>query len=173
MRASAPARLPGLRHLDHVALTVPDIDAAVSFFTNVLGAHELYRSVRGPDAQFMPRNFDVPKDASLELCMLRLPPTTNVELFQWSGTGRNLVPPRHCDAGGHHLCFVVDDVDEACAYLRSVEGVRVLGDVKQVGEDSSIVRGTRWTYFVTPWGLLIEVVDRSRVNTPPSFVGPG
>jgi hypothetical protein len=30
----------------------------------------------------------------------------------------------------------------------------------------------RWTYFRTPWGLLMEIVDRSRVADPPALVGP-
>jgi hypothetical protein len=34
------------------------------------------------------------------------------------------------------------------------------------------VAGNRWTYFLTPWGLLMEIVDRSRVADPPPLVGP-
>ena len=51
-------RLPGLRYVDHAAFTVPDLAQAVRFFVDVLGAEELYRSRRGPDASFMPANFD-------------------------------------------------------------------------------------------------------------------
>jgi len=165
-------RLPGLQHVDHAAYTVPDLDEAVRFFVDVLGAEELYRSQRGPDASFMPANFDVPSDAALELVMLRLPPNLNIELFQWQTADRRTEHPRHSDRGGHHLCFVVDDVDEAIAHLRRIPGVRVLGDRKEVGEDSPTVAGNRWTYFLTPWGLLMELVDRSRVQNPPNFVGP-
>ena len=75
--------LPGLRHVDHAAYTVPDLDEAVRFFVEVLGAEELYRSQRGPDPSFMPVHFDVPSDAALELAMLRMPPNLNIELFAW------------------------------------------------------------------------------------------
>lgn len=165
-------RLPGLRHVDHAAFTVPDLAQAVSFFVDVLGAEELYRSRRGPDPSFMPANFDVPSDAALELSMLRLPPNLNIELFQWRTEDQRTEHPRHSDRGGHHLCFVVDDVDQAIAHLTRVPGVRILGDRKEVGVDSPIVAGNRWTYFLTPWGLLMELVDRSRVQNPPNFVGP-
>jgi catechol 2,3-dioxygenase-like lactoylglutathione lyase family enzyme len=165
-------RIPGLRYVDHAAYTVPDLDEAVEFFTSVLGAEELYRSRRGPDSEFMPANFDVPADASLELSMLRLPPNLNIELFQWRSGDQRLEHPRHSDRGGHHLCFVVDDVDEAVAHLRQIPGVRILGDRKEVGDDSPYVAGNRWTYFLTPWGLMVELVDRSRVEAPPAFVGP-
>ena len=49
--------LPGLSHVDHVGLTVPDLDAAVGFYCDVFGGHELYRL--GPfDAAEMPRMSD-------------------------------------------------------------------------------------------------------------------
>jgi len=165
-------RIPGVRYADHVAFTVPDLDEAVRFFVHVLGAEELYRSSRGPDAQFMPENFDVPEDASLTLAMLRMPPNLNVELFEWNSSERRAAFPRHSDAGGHHLCFVVDDVDQAIGTLRQIAGVRLLGDRKEVAGDSPRVAGNRWTYFLTPWGLLMEIVDRSRVADPPALVGP-
>ena len=56
--------------------------------------------------------------------------------------------------------------------LRDIPGVRVLGDRKEVAGDSPRVAGNRWTYFLTPWGLLMELVDRSRVADPPALVGP-
>jgi catechol 2,3-dioxygenase-like lactoylglutathione lyase family enzyme len=164
--------LPGLRHVDHAAYTVPDLDEAVLFFVEVLGAEELYRSQRGPDPSFMPVHFDVPSDAALELSMLRMPPNLNIELFQWRTTDQRTEHPRHSDRGGHHLCFVVDDVDQAIAHLDTIPGVRVLGGRKEVGSDSPSVAGNRWTYFLTPWGLLMELVDRSRVKNPPNLVGP-
>ena len=69
-------RIPGLQYADHVAFTVPDLDEAVRFFVEALGAEELYRSTRGPDPEFMSENFDVPQDAALTLAMLRMPPTS-------------------------------------------------------------------------------------------------
>nr|WP_179549322.1 VOC family protein [Herbiconiux flava] len=164
--------MPGLQYVDHAAYTVPDLDEAVRFFVDVLGAEELYRSRRGPDEHFMPANFDVPADAVLELSMLRMPPNLNIELFEWATGDRRTEHPRHSDRGGHHLCFVVEDVDAAAAHLAGVPGVRMLGERKEVAGDSPAVAGNRWTYFVTPWGLLMELVDRSRVADPPPLVGP-
>ncbi|MEU8876741.1 VOC family protein [Streptomyces javensis] len=161
----------GFQHVDHVAFTVPDLGEAVTFFTDAFGAEELYRSTRGPDADFMPAHFEVPADAHLELVMLRMPPNLNVELFQWWSTDQRSDYPRHSDAGGHHLCFTVADVDTAVEHLRS-HGARLLGHTKEVGPDSPRVAGNRWTYLRTPWGLLIELVDRSRVHSPPPLVGP-
>src|SRR5688500_20405954 len=89
-------RLPGLRHTDHVGLTVPNLEDAIRFFVEVLGAEELCRSDRGPDPEFMPTNFDVPADARLTLAMLRLPPNLNIERFECSSADRRQTPPRPC-----------------------------------------------------------------------------
>lgn len=164
--------LPGLRYVDHTAFTVPDLEAAVAFFTGVLGAEELYRSTRGPDASFMPLHFGVPADARLELAMLRLPPNLNIELFQWWSDDRSAVFPRASDAGGHHLCFVVEDVDAVVEAIAEHPSVEVLGHRKEVGGDSPAVAGNRWVYARTDWGLILEFVDRSRVQDPPRLVGP-
>ncbi len=164
--------LPGIQHVDHAAYAVPDLEEAVAFFTEVLGAEELYRSRRGPDAEFMTTHFEVPGDAVLELSMLRLPPNLNIELFEWHTADQRTEHPRLSDRGGHHLCLVVDDVDDAVEHLRGIAGVRVLGGRKEVGGDSPAVAGNRWTYLVTPWGLHLELVDRSRVRDAPALVGP-
>ncbi|MET0318230.1 MAG: VOC family protein [Rhodococcus fascians] len=158
--------------MDHIGLTVPDLDEAVGFFVDAFGAEELYRSTRGPDAAAMPLTFGVPPDAHLVLAMLRMPPNLNLELFEWSTDDRRCEHPRPSDAGGHHLCFSVADTDAAVDALRRIPGVEILGDVKQVGADSPTVAGNRWTYVRTPWGLHLELVDRSRVIDPPPFVGP-
>ena len=166
------ALLRGVGHVDHIGLTVPNLDEAVSFFEVVFGAEQLYRSSRPANPAFMSENFAVPPDAHFQLSMLRMPPNLNLELFEWRAAPQVPEPPRACDAGGHHLCFVVADVDDAVEVLRSIPGVRILGERKEVGADSPLVAGNRWTYFLTPWGLLMELVDRSRVVAPPRFVGP-
>ena len=47
-------RLPGLRGVDHVGITVPDIEQATAFFVNVLGCELLYE--REPPGDDSPRD---------------------------------------------------------------------------------------------------------------------
>lgn len=164
--------VPGLRYVDHLGVTVPDLQQAIDFFVSVFGAEELYRSTRGRDPEFLNRNFGVPADEAFTLAMLRLPPNLNLELFEWTGADGSNRQPGPNDVGAHHLCFAVEDVDAACDHLRQIAGVRILGDVKEVGADSPYVAGNRWTYVDTPWGMRLELVDRSRVVNPPRFVIP-
>ena len=172
MRAERETRaLTGYAFVDHVGLSVPDLDAAVRFFTAVLGARELYRSSRRGEGRFMTETFEASPDSSFTLAMLRLEPNLNLELFQWEAPDRRVEMPMASDVGGHHLCVYVDDVEGAYDRLRRYPGVRALGDLKTVRPGSPL-SGTRWTYFVTPWGLQIEIVNRAEVASPPDFVVP-
>ena len=101
--------LPGLSHVDHIGLTVPELDKAAKFYCEVLGGHELYRL--GPfDAAEMPRTADG-RDwteahinvagARLTIAMINIGPNLMLELFQYDQpTDRNEQPPRNCDFGG-------------------------------------------------------------------------
>ena len=40
-------------------------------------------------------------------------------IFQWHSADKRPDHPRHSDRGGHHLCLIVDDVDDAVAHLRT------------------------------------------------------
>ncbi|WP_224243928.1 VOC family protein [Hyalangium gracile] len=154
--------LPGLTRVDHVGLTVPDLDAAVSFYTETLGATELFRL--GPfDAKELPRMADgrdwteahinVP-GARLSIAMLQLCANLRLELFRYElPQDARTTPPRNCDIGGHHLALKVSDLDAAVAHLRS-RGVRVMDGCIAVPR-----MGLRAHYFLDPWGNQLELVE--------------
>ncbi|TVZ02122.1 hypothetical protein EAS64_25115 [Trebonia kvetii] len=145
-----------IRLTDHVAFTVPDLEEAVAFFTDVLGATELYRFARADDPRLMVEDIGVHPQAALSAAMLRLTDEIRVELFQWRAPDQNPAMPQPSDIGGHHLCLVVDDLDAAADELRGHPDVRVYGNggKQTVGPRA----GGRWIYFRTKWGLQIELV---------------
>src|ERR1700753_1750145 len=111
---SAPSpRVPTMRAVDHVAYTVPDLDAAVAFFVDHFGAELIFRD--GPFADSggdaMQRRLDVDPKATCSLAMLRLGRHHNVELFEYDAPEQSDALPRNSDVGGHHLAFYVDDID--------------------------------------------------------------
>lgn len=153
----APTRgIPSATHVDHVAYTVPDLDEAVRFFTEVLGAHLLYREepVRAHN-DTLRETLNVHPRAVADIAMLRLGPVTNVELFAYDSPDQRRIMPRNSDYGGHHLSFHVTDIDAAADYLRAQPGVRVLGSPRTVA--SGPIAGMRWVYFLTPWGMQMEL----------------
>ncbi|MER5636762.1 VOC family protein [Kitasatospora sp. NPDC002227] len=151
--------IPGALAVHHVAYTVPDLDQAVAFFTEVLGAKLLYRlgPVADPEGDWMTRQLGVDRAAAAEIAMLRLGPVTNLELFEYTAPDQRRELPRNSDWGGHHLAVAVEDVDAAVAYLRAQPGVEVLGEPQTI-RDGGPIDGDRWVYFRTPWGLQLEVL---------------
>jgi catechol 2,3-dioxygenase-like lactoylglutathione lyase family enzyme len=158
MPAGTQKGIPGARNVDHIAYTVPDLDEAVNFFVNVLGAELLYQTgpVEDKTGDWMSRKLGVHPRASAYVAMLRLGPVTNLELFEYHTPDQNRFMPKNSDYGGHHLAFYVEDVDAAADYLRAQPGVEVLGEPETIKEGP--IAGNRWVYFLTPWGMQMEVL---------------
>ena len=157
--------IPGLSHVDHVALTVPDLDAGVRFYRDVIGGVELYRV--GPfDAAALPRMSDG-RDwteaylgvagARLSLAVLQIGSNLMLELFQYDRpSDKRSVPPHNCDTGGHHLALKVADIAAAVSYLRS-KGVTVMEG--PVTMETGPTAGLKWIYFLDPWGNQLELFE--------------
>ena len=88
--------------------------------------------------------------------MLRCGNGTNIELFEYSSPDQRHDQPRNTDIGGHHIAFYVDDIEAAAAYLKS-HGIKVCGEPKLMEDNPE--GGERWCYFVSPWGMQLELVS--------------
>ena len=157
--------IPGLQHVDHAALTVPNLDEAVAFYCEVIGGTELYRL--GPfDDALIPAMEDGRSwteahvnvaGAHLTIAMLQVGPNLMLELFQYDQPAdRSAIPPRNCDLGGHHLAFKVADLDAAKSYLAD-HGCRVMAG--PIVLDEGPCAGLRVNYFLDPWGNQLELVE--------------
>jgi catechol 2,3-dioxygenase-like lactoylglutathione lyase family enzyme len=152
--------IPSFDTIDHFGVTVPDLEEAVAFFVEVLGAEDWYRE--GPDedaGDAMWRELRVHPRASVRLAMLKLGSTTTIELLEYTVPAgeATTTAPRNSDHSAAHIGLRVRDVDAAAEYLRGVAGVEVLeGPVTVEGGPSS---GLRWVYFTTPWGSMMELVQ--------------
>lgn len=144
--------------LDHVAVTVPDLEEAVAFFVEVLGAEVVYRRAYAPapGTDEMAVQFGAHPAASWRLAKLRLA-GADLEVFEYRAPDLRMAFPRGCDAGGGHLGLRVADVDAAVAELRDEPRVRVLGTVQEIPPPHPLA-GRRWVYLFAPWGLVLELV---------------
>ncbi len=149
--------LPGLRRFDHIGFTVPDLDEASRFLTDVLGCEYLYSLGPFESAdEWMAEHLDVHPHAVIrENRFFRVGGQAVLEVFEYSSPDQGTVIARNSDIGGHHIAFYVDDIDAAAAYLRS-RGVRVLGSPTASKGPAS---GNRWVYFLAPWGMQMELVS--------------
>ena len=151
--------IPGMKGMDHVGITVPDLGQAVGFLTDVLGCSPPAYVV-GPfkfDDDWMQVHLNVDPRAEIsKLAMLRCGNGSNVEVFQYSAAGAAQQEPRNSDVGGHHLAFYVEDMGAAVAYLKG-KGVKLLGDPTPFQQGP--IGGETINYFLAPWGMQMELVS--------------
>ncbi len=100
--------------LNHVAIAVPDLDAATSLYRDTLGA-----SVSG--------RLDIPEHG-VTTVFVDLP-NTKIELLNPLGDDSPISAflERNPSGGIHHVCYEVPDIHAARDRLMA-EGARVLGD---------------------------------------------
>lgn len=151
--------IPGMRGMEHIGFTVPDINEACDFFVNILGAEVLYTAATNFRAEgtWMYDHLNVdPSCVITEFRYVRIANGTNLEIFQYEAPDQSPTPPKNSDIGGHHLAFYVDDMAAAIAFLKE-NGVKVLGEPTAYTEGPNL--GLTWCYFMAPWGLQLEIVS--------------
>jgi catechol 2,3-dioxygenase-like lactoylglutathione lyase family enzyme len=152
--------MPGMRGMEHIGFTVPNLDEACDFFEKILGAKTLYTAAtdfRVDDSDWMQEHLRVhPRSVIKEFRYMRVGNGTNLEVFEYSSPDQNDTPPKNSDIGGHHFAFYVDDMDAAIAFLKE-NNVEVLGEPTSYEEGPNI--GLTWCYFMAPWGLQLEIVS--------------
>lgn len=149
--------LPGLRRLDHLGFTVPDLEEATRFLIDVLGCEYLYSLGPFADAgDWMAEHLNVHPRATIpENRFFRLGGQAVFEVFAYTSPDQRRSVPRNSDIGGHHVALYVDDLDAAVAHLRAA-GLRVLGEPTA---SRGPHEGQRWVYFLAPWGMQFELVS--------------
>lgn len=150
--------IPGMRGMQHIGITVPDLKAAVDFFVDVLGCEPYFKFGEFKfEDDWMTRHLNVhPRSTIRDFQMVRCGNGTNLEIFEYTAPDQNRRGPHNSDIGGHHLAFYVDDMDAAIAYLKA-NGVRVLDEPSTFTEGPAA--GLTWVYFLAPWGLQLELVS--------------
>ncbi len=139
------------RYVDHIGMTVPDMDAAVHFFQQGLGAQLLWRI--GPFHE-TPTGVKI---ESVEISMLRFGPSINLELLAYTADSQRKTMPSNIDVGAAHIAIFVDDLLAAAKSLREHGAELLAGPLEGAGEAKM---GERIWYFRTPWGAFMEILSR-------------
>lgn len=151
--------LPGMRGVDHIGLTVPDLPQAEIFLTDVLGCQKAtsFGPFRDDKGTFMQDLLNVDPRALVEkITLMRCGFGSNIELFNYSAPDQKTVTPRNSDIGGYHIAIYVDDIAAAATFFKS-KGVRTLLGPLPVKEGPAA--GQSILYFFAPWGLQMEAIS--------------
>jgi catechol 2,3-dioxygenase-like lactoylglutathione lyase family enzyme len=144
----------GLVGMDHVGITVPDIDEAIAWFHDVMGCETplTFGPFSGVGAIL-----DVDPAAVVEqITHVRCGRSASIELFQYDAPDQRTTPPRNSDYAGYHIAFYVTDVVAAADYLED-KGVRRLFGPLPVTDGPAA--GQTINYFQAPWGTYIELIS--------------
>lgn len=135
----------GLRHIDHVGVAVPDLDAAIELYERVFGmrcVHVEENAEQGVREAMMALSAD-PQASQIQLLAPLSPTSTIARFLDRSGPGLQQV------------AYAVSDIEATSAELRS-RGVRLL-----YGEPRRGTSGRR-VNFVHPrdaGGVLVELIE--------------
>ena len=152
--------IPGAHNVDHVGVSVPDLDQAISFFRDVLGADFLFGFEEGPGTENpadLEKTLDVDPDSKLRIAMLRFGPSLNLELMEYQAPGQNLSIPRASDVDVAHIAIWVEDMEAAAEYLAE-HGCSLLDGPFR--SDNGPKVGQQIRYFRSPWGMAMEILHR-------------
>ena len=168
--------IPGVRGMDHVGITVPDIAEARAWFEDVIGCRTPLRfgPFSDPTGTFMQDPLEVdPRAVIPEINVLRCGTGSNIELFEYTSPGQDTRLAKNSDFSGHHLAFYVEDIDVAVAYMEA-KGVRkLLGPFPVTGGPAA---GQSINYFQAPFRDLCRadlLPARHGLQRPPPSASSG
>lgn len=132
-----------VQKLNHISIAVPDLEAAMERFGNLLGSE--------------PSPIETISDQQVRLCFFELG-ETRIELISPlpENKGVNGFLEKR-GPGLHHICLEVDDIEVALDEYRDA-GLRLIDEKPRLGADG------RRIAFVHPSatdGVLIELVEQS------------
>lgn len=150
----------GIR-IDHVGVTVPDIEAATAFFVAAFDAVVLYdmrRRTEAPNGSPEAHAYlGIPSSmAQGAMRMLALPDGPGLELFEYHGPDQGDAA-HPSDLGWQHLAVYADDLDATLARVEAAGGTRNSDPRPLRGLEAG--DGNRFVYTRTPWGSTLELVS--------------
>lgn len=148
--------------IDHIALTVPDVEEATLFFQQAFQASVLYDGHRPEDSavegEVAEAVFGMLKGGKwVHRRIISVGDRTNIELFQYH-TSDQRQASRTFDYGLQHIGFLVEDLKQAADDFQAAGGkvYPVANPLTNQAEPVSASQG--WVYGETPWGTVVELV---------------
>lgn len=153
------------RPITHVGLTVPDLEAAVEWYGQVLGYQPLAPSgeIRSGDGHFGEIGDDLWKEPFTNVKMAHLGSEEGgvIELFEFATPAAESSPEyEYWRVGWSHICVVDPDIEGLTASIVA-NGGRQISEVWELFEGQPY----RMVYTLDPWGNMVEIYTHSHTET--------
>ncbi len=143
--------------LDHVSVSVADLDRSLAFYHDLLGIPILGR---GEETAQETATITGLEGARFRYADLDLGSGQVLELLQYLSPKGTPLKQRVYDPGSGHLALRVEDIDAVLAKLKRTGVVARSEPVKL--EEPAWWRGARCAYVSDPDGVAVELVERTK-----------
>lgn len=149
------------RGMDHVGITVENLEAATRFFQEAFGAEIVYDSVAKDEPSLEGEEpesiLKVAKGTTISAVrMLKLQYGPGLELFEMHASDQS-APVRPSDYGLQHFAVYIDDIKESIRLFEAAGG-EMFTDPQPLMFPTEIGDGNFFCYGYTPWGSVIELI---------------
>lgn len=150
-----------VRAIDHIGITVPDLEAASKFLEEALGATALYDNVVPADPPQEGKETEAklginPGSAIIHMRMMRIGDGASIELFEMNVPGKRKQDIILSDIGLQHFAVYTDDIQKTKQQFIKAGGKVLEGPNKMLGREGGL--GNAFMYAVTPWDTYIELI---------------
>ncbi|ATH61655.1 catechol 2,3-dioxygenase-like lactoylglutathione lyase family enzyme [Staphylococcus pasteuri] len=147
------------RGINHIGLTVPDIEEATQFFKEGLDGKIAYDSQTKYDnpreGEFVERVLGLQHGAKIiKKRMMVFGNGPNIELFEFKDATQRQAETLQ-DIGYTHISFYVDDFEHAVKQVKSAGGEPI--SEPHLNTRYEDTNDNQTVYIKTPWGSLIEL----------------
>jgi catechol 2,3-dioxygenase-like lactoylglutathione lyase family enzyme len=134
--------------LNHVSYVVPDLEAAISFFTDYLGFELTGKAgpIQSDLDDSITEIYAMPERAVGQSATLRKG-NAMIEFFEWKVYGTSVNPLRETSEPGCHIALTVPDVEQAIQQFETIKGIRILKTSPE-----------GFVYCFTPYGFQIKLM---------------
>jgi len=150
-----------VRAIDHIGITVPDLEAAASYLEKVFGAITIYDNVVPTDEPQTGADTEAKlglakSSAIVHMRMMRIGDGACIELFEMKVPGnrkKDIIPT---DIGLQHFAVYTDNIEETKQKVLAAGGRVLKGPNEMLGREGG--EGNQFMYTITPWGSFVELI---------------
>jgi catechol 2,3-dioxygenase-like lactoylglutathione lyase family enzyme len=146
-----------MRGIDHVGVTVADLDRAVEFWCGRLGLRQISRVTEtGPDIAALIGEDSV----EIEIADLDAGDGRVIELIRYIRPAGRPVRQRSTGPGSSHIALRVDDLDAALEHIQGSQARQISRHPVVLHDPGGAWDGVACCYIADPDGNIVELVQR-------------